>query len=212
MQQAGYNPTTRERCQMQYALIADLHSSFSDARAVLQDIRKRAPQATIFSLGDIHECHIGKKRARRHTFESLSDVVTLDSDYVALLDFETLLGNQEERIFSLVPNGVSALLDRLRSAPRTKQVGDDVLFLHGDQFEWSYTLVPNTSPFGQRLLFFGHSHQHGLFRDGKRLSPQLDVPISIKKGRYAVNVGPVLVEREWLLYDMQQESIIYRQA
>ena len=197
---------------MQYALIADLHSSFSDARAVLQDIRKRAPQATIFSLGDVHECHIGKKKARRHTFESISDVVTLDSDYVALLEFETLLGNQEERIFSIVPTGESKLLDRLRLAPRTKQVGDDVLFLHGDQLEWSYTLVPNTSRFEQRLLFFGHSHQRGLFRDGRRLSSQLDVPISLKKGRYAVNVGPVLVEREWLLYDTQEESIVYRQA
>lgn len=196
---------------MQYALIADLHSSFSDARAVLQDIRKRAPQAMIFSLGDVHECHIGKKRARRYTFESVADVVTLDPDYVRLLAFETLLGNQEERIFSLVPNGVSGLLDRLRSAPRTKQVGD-VLFLHGDQFEWTYELVPNISRFKQRVLFFGHSHQRGLFRDGRRLSTQLDVPISIKKGRYAVNVGPVLVEREWLLYDTQEESIIYRQA
>ncbi|WP_215115517.1 metallophosphoesterase [Exiguobacterium sp. s80] len=197
---------------MQYALIADLHSSFSDTRAVLQDIRKRAPQATIFSLGDVYECHIGKKRARRHIFESISDVVTLDFDYVALLDFETLLGNQEERIFSIVPTGVSGLLDRLRSVPRTKQVGHDVLFLHGDQFEWSYTLIPNTSQFEQRLLFFGHSHQRGLFRDGRRLSTQLDVPISIKQERYAVNVGPVLVEREWLLYDTQEESIVYHQA
>ncbi|VWX32687.1 metallophosphoesterase family protein [Exiguobacterium oxidotolerans] len=196
---------------MQYALIADLHSSFSDTRAVLQDIRKRAPAATIFSLGDLHECHVGKKRARRYTYESIAHVVTLNSEYLQLLDFETLLGNQEERIFSLVPLGMSRSLDQLRSALRTKQIGD-ALFLHGDQFEWSYELVPDTTRFKQRLLFFGHSHQRGLFKDGHRMSAHLDIPISVKKGRYAINVGPVLVEREWLLYDTETASILYRQA
>ncbi|AFS71754.1 metallophosphoesterase family protein [Exiguobacterium antarcticum] len=191
---------------MQYALITDLHSSLPDTRAVLTAIQQTAPQAIVFSLGDVHECHIGKKRAKRYTFEETEQIVTLDPDFLKLLFFETLLGNQEERLLSLIPVGASSTLDQLRSSDRLKQT-ESALFLHGDQLKWSYDLTPDTSPYKERLLFFGHSHVRGLFKDGKRLKIQLGVPISTKRGYYAINVGPVLVEREWLLYDTTAETI-----
>lgn len=77
---------------MRYALFADLHSSVADTAAVLADIRRIAPDAHLFCLGDVHECHVGKKRAKRYSFESLSLVVTLDDDFIELIDFKTLLG------------------------------------------------------------------------------------------------------------------------
>jgi len=196
---------------MQYALITDLHSSLSDTRAVLTAIQRTAPQAIVFSLGDVHECHVGKKRAKRYTFEEIEQVVTLDPDFLKLLFFDTLLGNQEERLFSLIPTGVSHYLDQLRSSDRTKQT-NSALFIHGDQLKWSYDLTPDTSSYPDRLLFFGHSHVRGLFKEGKRLTVHPDIPISIKRGRYAINVGPVLVEREWLLYDTTAETITFYQA
>lgn len=196
---------------MQYALITDLHSSLSDTRAVLTDIQQTAPQAIVFSLGDVHECHIGKKRAKRYTFEEIEQIVTLDPDFLKLLFFETLLGNQEERLFSLIPAGISSYLDQLRTSNRTKQIAS-ALFIHGDQLKWSYDLTPDTSSYPDRLLFFGHSHVRGLFKEGKRLTVHHDIPISIKRGRYAINVGPVLVEREWLLYDTTAETITFHQV
>ncbi|OIN67509.1 metallophosphatase family protein [Exiguobacterium sp. KRL4] len=196
---------------MQYALITDLHSSLSDTRAVLTAIQQIAPQAIVFSLGDVHECHIGKKRAKRYAFEETEQIVTLDPDFLKLLFFETLLGNQEERLLSLIPIKASSTLDQLRSSDRLKQM-ESALFLHGDQLKWSYDLTPDTSHYKERLLFFGHSHVRGLFKDGKRLRIQLGVPISIKRGYYAINVGPVLVEREWLLYDTTAETITFHQT
>jgi len=73
---------------MRYALFADLHSSVADTAAVLADIRQLAPDAHLFCLGDVHECHVGKKRAKRYSFESLSLVVTLDDDFLNLIDFK----------------------------------------------------------------------------------------------------------------------------
>lgn len=196
---------------MQYALITDLHSSLPDTRAVLKDIQTTAPNAVVFSLGDVHECHIGKKRAKRYVFEEIEHVVTLDPDFLKLVFFETLLGNQEERLFSLIPVGVSRVLDQLRLCDRTKQLAS-ARFIHGDQLKWSYDLTPDTSDYPDRLLFFGHSHVRGLFKDGKRLVVHPGIPISIKRGRYAINVGPVLVEREWLLYDTTAETITFYRA
>lgn len=195
---------------MRYALLADLHSSYADTLAVLKNIKEIAPDAEIVGLGDLHECHIGKKRARRYAFDELERIVTLDPDFLALLTFPSLLGNQEERILSIVPPGASPYLDRLRLFPREKRLGD-ALLIHGDELEWGYDWYPNTSRYDAPILFFGHSHMRGLYRKGKKLEAPLDLPISLKK-HYAVNVGPVVFEREWLLYDPERRTITFRKA
>jgi len=187
---------------MRYALFADLHSSVADTAA---------PDAHLFCLGDVHECHVGKKRAKRYSFESLSLVVTLDDDFLNLIDFKTLLGNQEERILSLVPPQLSPVIDALRDCPRKQHI-EGALLIHGDQLNWSRDFLPDLSQQREPVLFFGHSHIRGLFRNGIALSSPLYQSLSINGGRYAINLGPVVFEREWCLYDSVQQSIVFYQA
>ncbi|WP_214861171.1 MULTISPECIES: metallophosphoesterase [Exiguobacterium] len=196
---------------MRYALFADLHSSLADTAAVLADIRRLAPDAHLFCLGDVHECHVGKKRAKRYSFESLSLVVTLDDDFLELIDFKTLLGNQEERILSLVPPHLSPVIDALRDCPRKQRI-EGALLIHGDQLSWSRDFLPNLSQQREPLLFFGHSHIRGLFQNGIAKPSPLGQTLSIKGERHAVNLGPVVFEREWCLYDSEQQSIVFHQA
>lgn len=196
---------------MRYALFADLHSSVTDTAAILADIRRLAPDARLFCLGDIHECHVGKKRAKRYSFESLSLVVTLDDDFLKLIDFKTLLGNQEERILSLVPPHLSPIIDALRDCPRKQRI-EGALLIHGDQLSWSRDFSPDLSQQHEPLLFFGHSHIRGLFQNGNALPSPLHKPLSVAGEHYAVNLGPVVFEREWCLYDTEQQSIVFHQA
>ncbi len=67
----------------------------SSSQAVLDDVRRETEH--ILCLGDLYECHIGKKR-RHERFHHVEDVVTYNPHYEALLTFPSVRGNQEERI------------------------------------------------------------------------------------------------------------------
>ncbi len=123
-----------------------------------------------------------------------------------------LLGNQEERILSLVPPQLSPVIDALRDCPRKQRI-EGALLIHGDQLNWSRDFLPDLSQQREPVLFFGHSHIRGLFRNGIAMSSPLYQSLSINNGgRYAINLGPVVFEREWCLYDSEQQSIVFHRA
>ena len=44
---------------------------------------------------------------------------------------------------------------------------DGATLMHGHQFKWSVTWQPTFPPFTKSLLFFGHSHESGLYHRNK---------------------------------------------
>ncbi|KAB2865782.1 MAG: metallophosphoesterase family protein, partial [Exiguobacterium chiriqhucha] len=56
---------------MKLAIISDPHGSFDDLKAVLESVRRETEH--LLCLGDLYECHIGKKR-RNERFHEVSDV------------------------------------------------------------------------------------------------------------------------------------------
>ncbi|HWK22112.1 MAG TPA: metallophosphoesterase family protein [Ureibacillus sp.] len=190
---------------MKYALLGDLHSSINDTKSVLQHIREVAPDSKIVGLGDLYECTIGKKKALTLSNVPLNNAAIIEEDFEALLSFPSIRGNQEERITSVTG------IKRFSTFPEKLTI-EGATLIHGHQIEWDKNWEPinmSALEIDSPLVFFGHSHRSGLYLENKKITEpiQFGKEIKIQKKNYWVNVGSVVDNREWCLYDSKNCSI-----
>ncbi|WP_214817885.1 metallophosphoesterase [Exiguobacterium sp. s59] len=187
---------------MKLAIISDPHGSFDDLKAILDDVRRETEH--ILCLGDLYECHIGKKR-RHERFHHVEEVVTYDPNYEALLTFPSLRGNQEERIDEVLVID-HPVKTRISLLPEQTTLGE-ARFLHGHQVKWNEDWEPIVEKGKYPLVFIGHSHIPGIYRKGRSLPWEIGIPFHLKKKRYVINVGAVIFDREWCLYDTEARTV-----
>ncbi|MGA9468727.1 MAG: metallophosphoesterase family protein [Exiguobacterium marinum] len=187
---------------MKLAIISDPHGSFDDLKAVLEHVHHETEH--VLCLGDLYECHIGKKR-RHERFHHGEDVVTYDLNYEALLTFPSLRGNQEERIDEVLVID-HPVKTRISLLPEQTTLGE-ARFLHGHQVKWNEGWEPIVEKGKYPLVFIGHSHIPGIYRKGKSLPWEIGTPFHLKKKRYVINVGAVIFDREWCLYDTEARTV-----
>lgn len=192
---------------MLYALLGDLHSSYKQTKKVLQHIEEIAPTATIIGLGDLYECHIGKKKANEIQEKlPLKEAAKVKKKFQALLTFPSIIGNQEERIAKVT--GLSAFLQY----PQTIDI-EHATLIHGHQFEWSETFEMVGHPtFTQPLVFFGHSHRAALYEGYERTAITYGDVIDVSDKQYFINVGAVVETGDWLLYDSEKRCVTFYQV
>ncbi len=192
---------------MKYALLGDLHSNIDDTKAVLQHIAEIAPDSILIGLGDLYECLIGKKKALTISNAPLKAAAIIEDDFEELLTFPSIRGNQEERITSVTG------IKRFAALPEKFVIGDATL-IHGHQIEWDKHWEPvnaNTIEIDTSLVFFGHSHRSGIYQDYKKIQEpiQFGNEIQLPNNNFWINVGSVVDNREWCLYDSEKRSIIF---
>ncbi|MET3575186.1 metallophosphoesterase family protein [Bhargavaea ullalensis] len=196
---------------MKFAIIGDIHSSVQDLEDVLDHISQHAPGAEVVGTGDLFECTISKKRAPYERFSRLEEVMLLPEGLLNLLDFPSVMGNQEERIAMITESG-EPLLRRIRSMPETMDI-DGAEIVHGHQWEWGGDPWTPVYPGNAGdLTFYGHSHESDLSIDGEPIDIGFGVPYDVTKGQTFVNVGPVVGDREWVLYDPAARTVEFRKV
>ncbi|MGN7478419.1 metallophosphoesterase family protein [Solibacillus silvestris] len=190
---------------MKYAILSDLHSHYKNTKKVLNHIQKVAPNAEIIGLGDLFECTIGKKKAKTIRNAKLKDAAVINDKFMSLLTFPSIIGNQEERI-ALV-TGDKRFLQYEKAL-----VIEHATLIHGHQIEWDKTYNPTFPSIKTPLLFFGHSHEAAIYNNGQRQPVPYDIPLAVGQKPYQINVGPVVDNKEWCLYDSQAMTVTFMQA
>jgi predicted phosphodiesterase len=194
-----------------YALFGDIHSSKEDLEKVLTDITEKAPEAIKVGTGDLFECTISKRDITDKKFQSMEEVMLIPEGFPELLTFFSVRGNQEERIV-LITETEDHLREKLSTLPETFDIGPAKV-IHGHQWKWGgepWSLIHvevNGSP-----LFYGHSHRSALSRDGVGQEIVFGVPYDVNGEKVLVNVGAVICDREWVLYDLEQNTITFMKA
>ncbi|WP_046175955.1 metallophosphoesterase family protein [Domibacillus indicus] len=187
---------------MKYALLGDLHSSVKDTKAVLAHISQCVPDAKIIGLGDLYECNIGKRKAETIRDIPMKKAARMPKEFAPLLTFPSVRGNQEERIMLVTGR------DDFKQLPE-KIIIDGAVIMHGHQWRWTKDWLPVLPKTDPPLLFFGHSHEAGLYRKKKRLPFVYGEPVFLKKKRYGINAGAVWGSREWVLYDSDAKTVTF---
>ena len=191
---------------MQLAIISDLHSNTKALKAVLKHIEDVAPQAPIICLGDLFECTVSKKKAQHLRNVSLEHAAITSEKFQKLLRFLTIRGNQEERIAQVTG------LEKFEHYPETITI-DDLLFIHGHQFEWSVDWTPTFPNYPQRIIFFGHSHQAAYYVDDLRILAKPNAVLYTEHVTQSfINVGSVVDHLEWALYDTVAKTVTFKKV
>lgn len=190
---------------MKYALLGDLHSHYKNTKKVLKHIQKVAPQAEIIGLGDLFECTISKKKAKDIRNVKLKEAAIVDEKFINLLTFPSIIGNQEERI-ALVTGD-----QRFLKYEAQKKI-ENATLIHGHQIEWDDSFNPTFPVIQTPLLFFGHSHDSAIYADGVRHKVPYNIPLSIGHKSYQINVGAVVDNKEWCLYDSDAMTVTFMHA
>ena len=160
---------------MKYAILGDLHSSYEETRQVLAQIHAYPEPLTIIGLGDLFECKIGKKKARSLVKNlSIEEAAIYEKKFCELLTFQTVYGNQEERI-ALVTGD-----QRFVNYPETISI-EHATIIHGHQFTYDENFHLLTPTFSSKLLFFGHSHYSAIYVGDSRQSIVLNIPYDVSK-------------------------------
>ncbi|WP_313890836.1 metallophosphoesterase family protein [Psychrobacillus sp.] len=196
---------------MKYAIIGDIHSSVEDLLAVLRHIQEVEPNAEKISTGDLFECIIGKKRAQKEVFDAIEDVLIEPEKIMPLLTFPTVYGNQEERIVAICK--VDHPIIHFVSMLPQKLYIQGASVTHGHEWDWSgEPWTPQITENEEKLFFFGHSHTSSLFLNGVRSAFQFDEIIHLSSAHTGVNVGSVVTNREWVLYDSEERTIEFKKT
>ena len=58
-------------------------------------------------------------------------------------------------------------------------------------------------------VFYGHSHRSELLINGVRQEIEFGRPYCVDGGNVLVNVGAVVGDREWVLYDSLKHTVIF---
>lgn len=192
---------------MKYALIGDIHSSIDDLQAVFHQIQTITDTPTIIGMGDLYECKIGKKKVAKLTaLLPLPDAQKNSAHFESLLTFPSIRGNQEERIMRATG------LSLYHHLPLVMTI-EGARLIHGHQFEWSADWQPLTTHLpDDTLVFFGHSHDSVLYRKKKPRPFTFGEPIPLENKKYGINVGSVVDNREWVLYDSSARTVTFMKA
>lgn len=197
---------------MQYAIIGDVHSSKGDLEDVLSDINEQAPDAVLIGTGDLFECTISKRYVNERKYSHLEEVMLLPEGFVELLTFPSVKGNQEERIL-LITETANPIYERIGTMPETIELGDAEV-IHGHQWKWGgepWSLL--AAEVSKSLTFYGHSHSSRLLRNGIEEEDILfNHPYDVKDSQTLVNVGAVVSDKEWVLYDNLQATVTFMKA
>jgi predicted phosphodiesterase len=196
---------------LNYAIIGDIHSSKEDLEKVIADITENAPKAIIVSTGDLFECTISKKNITDIKFKQLQDVMIIPDGFIELLTFPSVAGNQEERILHITDTN-DPLREKISNLPETIEIGDAEI-IHGHQWEWGgepwaliHANVENS------LVFYGHSHFSELSIDGVKHEVVFGTPYKVDGEKVLVNVGAVIKDKEWVLYNSTEHTVIFMKA
>lgn len=187
---------------LQYAIVSDLHSHFKNTKKVLKHIHKIAPQAEIIGLGDLFECTISKKKAKTIRNAKLKDVAIIDEKFINLLTFPSIIGNQEERIALVTGDNRFLQYEKVREI-------EHATLIHGHQIEWDESFQPTFPKVDTPLLFFGHSHKAAIYTNGLRQRVPYNIPLAIGTKPYQINVGAVVDNKEWCLYDSDKMTVTF---
>ncbi len=193
---------------MNYALLGDIHSSKEDLEKVLAHITEKAPEAIRVGTGDLFECTISKKDITDEKFPTLEEVMIIPEGFPELLTFFSVRGNQEERIVQITEME-DPLREKLTTLPETLEIGQAEV-IHGHQWQWGgapWALIHAevaTSP-----VFYGHSHRSALSKNGVDQAIEFGVPYDVTGEQVLVNVGAVIGDREWVLYDLNEHTVTF---
>lgn len=191
---------------MKVAFISDIHSSLNELKMVLEQIETLAPDAKVVGVGDLFECTIGKKKLDGTTYPLLSEVMLNPAGFEQLLDFPSIRGNQEERI-QLISRSAEPLLQQIIQLPERMRIGD-ALLIHGHQ--WPYNeLPPERVTKGEPLVVHGHTHKSSWSVEGEKQRFQFFEPIELPNKSVTVNVGSVVDNKEWVLYDDSERTMTF---
>lgn len=191
---------------MKYALLGDLHSSIEDTLAVLDQISNMQVDKT-YGLGDLFECKIGKKKAKKLSNIPLEEATIISNPFEQILTFPSIRGNQEERITKVTGN------EYFISYPEQIQI-DNALLIHGHQFEFTDDWKPIFPVFDVPLIFFGHSHESAIYEANGSINKEFRFgeEIILPNRQLFINVGSVVTNREWCLYDSKKHSVTFMKA
>ena len=196
---------------MHYALLGDIHSSKEDLEKVLADISEKCPAAVHVGTGDLFECIISKKDITNQKFTKLKDVMIIPEGFTELLTFLSVSGNQEDRILMITETD-DPLREKLGTMPETLDIATAKI-IHGHQWKWGgepWALIHaevNESP-----VFYGHSHTSKLSRNDVNETIEIGIPYDISGDKVLVNVGAVVIDREWVLYDPSENTVTFMKA
>lgn len=187
---------------MIYAIIGDLHSDFKRTKFVKKFIKKNYPKASIVGLGDLYECKIGKKKAKKVSNIAIDEAAIVSERFNKLLDFPSIFGNQEVRIQQVTG------LPLFEKLPEKMEI-EDATLIHGHQFEWAEDFSQIYDVSLPKLLFFGHSHYSGLFINGQKKTFSFHKEIQLTTDQHSINVGSIVDHSEWCLYDSTKKTIMF---
>src|SRR5690606_10833378 len=141
-----------------------------------------------------------------------NDVMLLPDGFVELLTFPSVIGNQEERIL-FISDTEDTLLGLLAAMPERIELGAAEV-IHGHQFEWGgnpWALL--TADGSKPLTVYGHRHRPGIRREELE-DEQVNFGeiYEIDDRQTLVNVGAVIHDREWVLYDSIGNTVIFMKA
>ncbi|MEK5037981.1 metallophosphoesterase family protein [Sporosarcina sp. FSL K6-3457] len=196
---------------MLYAVLGDIHSSKNDLEKVLADIIDKAPEAELVGTGDLFECIISKKNITDKKFTKLEEVMLIPKGFPELLTFPSVGGNQEDRILWITETA-DPLREKLAALPAMIEMGNAQV-IHGHQWQWGgepWALVHESVE--QSFVFYGHSHQSMLSRNGVRQEIEFGISYSVVGERVLVNVGAVVDDREWVLYESEEQTVTFMKA
>lgn len=174
-------------------------------------IEQEVSEATLIGTGDIYECTISKKDVANQKFENLDDVMLNPQGLSQYLTFPSIKGNQEERILHLTKTG-DFLRKEIHMMPE-KLALENAEVIHGHQWAWGgkpWGLIK--AKVNRPITFYGHSHQSALSIDGKEQEIVFDKPYRLIGNEVLVNVGSVIVNEEWVLYDTKENTVTFKRA
>jgi len=196
---------------MHYALLGDIHSSKEDLEKVLTDISEKYPEAVLVGTGDLFECIISKKNITDQKFTKLNDVMIIPEGFTELLTFLSVSGNQEDRIM-LITETDDPLRGELGKMPETLNIATAKV-IHGHQWKWGgepWALIQ--AEVDESPVFYGHSHTSKLSRNGVNEAIEFGIPYDVSGDTVLVNVGAVVIDREWALYNVSENTVTFMKA
>ena len=193
---------------MRYALLGDIHSSKKDLEKVLNHIGEVAIEATLIGTGDLYECTISKKDITDLKFTNLEQVMLIPKGITELLNFPSVKGNQEERIIYITETNES-LRKSIDAMPEVIELEKGQV-IHGHQWKWGgkpWSLLQANVE--SSLVFYGHSHRSSLTIDGVNQKMKFGIPYVLTGENVLVNVGSVVDNREWVIYDSVENTVTF---
>ena len=96
--------------------------------------------------------------------------------------------------------------------PETLDIGEAQI-IHGHQWQWGgnpWSLVH--ADIDHSPAFYGHSHHSALSINGVEIKVELNKPYHLLGDNILVNVGAVIGDQEWVLYDSVENTILFMKA